>query len=472
MDSVKSGGRRPAMGTVLIPVLFLIIVTMCKKIPLIGGNMTIAFLGAGLLALLSGGALNPTAWLGPWLSSFNSIAFIFYIVLLGAVFSALQVETGAMETVLNILRALFGRTPAGLVFAILLALYIGGALMGTVAAVGAVIGLLVVPSLKEMGMKGDLICATIVTGASLGGMMPPVSNAVILAAGLVNIDPSDALLISYGSVGIGMVVVTLFFCRFYIGKHYHVPEDLIPKESAGTILAWNWPKLIPLMVLILCVMLNSIPSIKFDLPRWLLGLLPGWDGSLYHSISGIYILGKITNNIVMSMILAILACFVTAPGLWKKMKGKLSKRLESIVEPELILIATAFFLGAFKLGGQNHAISTWAAGLDSTFLIIGGSFALVAAGMLTGGQSTAQSMLLPILAPAWSSIGISDLDIALASSHLGMAGQGLPPCDMNTFIIAGLVGALLGETVNPMKSMIYSSPYCIYLMAAGLYFLF
>lgn len=92
--------------------------------------------------------------------------------------------------------------------------------------------------------------------------------------------------------------------------------------------------------------------------------------------------------------------------------------------------------------------------------------------MLTGGQSTAQSMLLPILAPAWSSIGISDLDIALASSHLGMAGQGLPPCDMNTFIIAGLVGALLGETVNPLKSMIYSSPYCIYLMAAGLYFLF
>lgn len=97
-----------------------------------------------------------------------------------------------------------------------------------------------------------------------------------------------------------------------------MPEDLIPKESAGTILAWNWPKLIPLMVLILCVMLNSIPSMKFDLPRWLLGLLPGWDGSLYHSIKGIYILGKITNNIVMSMILAILACFVTAPGLWKR----------------------------------------------------------------------------------------------------------------------------------------------------------
>jgi hypothetical protein len=66
-----------------------------------------------------------------------------------------------------------------------------------------------------------------------------------------------------------------------------------------------------------------------------------------------------------------------------------------VYEAEVILIATAFFLGAFKLGGQNHMISQWAAGLDSTFLILGGSFALVLAGMLTGGQSTAQSMILP-----------------------------------------------------------------------------
>lgn len=459
------------MMAVLIPVLFLIIITMCKRIPRIGGNMTFAFFGAGIVALLLGGKTDPYEWISPWVTSFNSIAFIFYIVILGALFSALQVAGGAMETVLNILRAIFGKTPEGMVFAILVTLYIGGALMGTVAAVGAVIGLLVVPSLREMGMKPDLICATIVTGASMGGMMPPVSNAVILACGLVGIDAAEALMISYASVGLGLVVITLFFCRVYIGRHYAVPENLIPKESALTIFAGNWPKLIPLLVLVACVMLNSIPSLKFDLPKFILSLLPGWNGNLFQSISHIYILGKITNNIVMSMIFAILSCFIVRPDLWKEMRGQLLKRMEAVRDPELILIATAFFLGAFKLGGQNKAIAVWAGGLDSTFLIIGGSVALIISGMLTGGQSTAQSMLLPILAPAWSSIGISDLHIALASSHLGMAGQGFPPCDMNTFILAGLVGSLLGETVNPLKSMLYSSPYCIYLTLAGLYFL-
>ncbi|XOQ52568.1 MAG: DctM domain-containing protein [Succiniclasticum sp.] len=460
------------MIAVLLPVLFLILVTVCKKIPLIGGSMTAAFFGAGVIALLAGGKTDPIAWLPAWLQSFNSIAFIFYIVILGAVFSALQVETGAMETVLNVLRALFGKTPAGLVFAILAALYIGGALMGTVAAVGAVIGLLVVPSLKEMGMDADLICATIVTGASLGGMMPPVSNAVILASGLVGIDATPALLISYVSVGIGMVIISVFFCKVYVKKEYRIPEHLIPKESALTILRRNWTKLIPLVVLIVCVMLNSIPALKFDLPRWILSHLPGWHGNLFVSIKGVYVLGKITNNIVMSMIFAIIACFLCHRGLWRNIKGKLVRQVEHVYEAEVILIATAFFLGAFKLGGQNHMISQWAAGLDSTFLILGGSFALVLAGMLTGGQSTAQSMILPILGPAWHGIGISDLNITLASAHLGMAGQGLPPCDMNTFIIAGLVGGLLGQTVNPLRSMVYSSPYCLYLVAAGLYFLF
>lgn len=460
-----------SMMAVLIPVFFLIIITMCKRIPFIGGNMIFAFFGAGVLALLMGGKMNPSEWISPWINSFNSIAFIFYIVILGAVFSALQVATGAMEIVLNILRSIFGKTPEGLVFAILVTLYIGGSLMGTVAAVGAVIGLLVVPSLREMGMKPDLICATIVTGASMGGMMPPVSNAVILACGLIGIDASQALMVSYISVGLGLIVITLFFCKVYIGNHYAIPEKMIPRESTWTIFSWNWPKLIPLFILITCVMLNSIPSIKFDFPKFVLSFLPGWQGNLFQSISHIYILGKITNNIVMSMIFAILSCFIVQPGLWKKMRGQLLKRLEAVRDPEIILIATAFFLGSFKLGGQNQAIAQWAGELDSTFLIIGGSLTLVISGMLTGGQSTAQSMLLPILAPAWSSIGISDLNIALASSHLGMAGQGFPPCDMNTFILAGLVGSLLGETVNPLKSMLYSSPYCIYLTLAGLYFL-
>lgn len=173
----------------------------------------------------------------------------------------------------------------------------------------------------------------------------------------------------------------------------------------------------------------------------------------------------------MAMIFAIVTSFLMDRSFWKKSKDKLQQQLKAIIKPEIILLATAFFLGAFQLGGQNAAIAVWAKSLNSSVLIIGGATALLIAGMLTGGQSTAQGLLVPILAPAWMAIGIAPLNVALASSHLAMAGQGFPSCDMNTFIIAGLVGAILGRPVNPLRSMIYSAPYCIYLFVAGVIFL-
>lgn len=459
------------MSIVLIPIAFLIAVSMFKRLPLIGGNLTVAFAGAGLLSLWLGGAHDPSAWFAPWLKSMDSIAFIFFIIIFGAIFSALQIESGAMGVVLNILRALWGKTPQGLVLATLVALYFGGSLMGTVAAVGAVIGILIVPAMDEMKIEPDLICAIVVTGASMGGMMPPVSNAIILACGLVGIDEHEALLISYLSVGLGLAVIAFFFCKVYIGNKYSLPEHLIPKETAWEIFAKNWTKLIPIFILILIVMLNSIPSLKFNLPKYLLSLIPYGKATLFAAIAKVPFAGKIVHNIVMAMIAAILANILLDFSLVKRVGAKLKMQMKAIVEPEAVLIATAFFLGAFKIGGQNAAIAGWAKSLDSSLLIFGGAAALLIAGMLTGGQSTAQGMLVPILAPAWTAIGISKLHIALASAHLSMAGQGFPPCDMNTFIIAGLIGAIIGRPVNPLRSMMYSAPYCIYLFIVGIIFL-
>lgn len=459
------------MSIVLIPIAFLILVSMLKRLPLIGGNLTVAFAGAGLISLWLGGAHDPSAWFAPWLKSMDSIAFIFFIIIFGAIFSALQIESGAMGVVLNILRALWGKTPQGLVLATLVALYFGGSLMGTVAAVGAVIGILIVPAMDEMKINEDLICAIVVTGASMGGMMPPVSNAIILACGLVGIDEHEALLISYGTVGIGLAVIAFFFCKVYIGNKYSLPEHLIPKETAWEIFSKNWTKLIPIFVLILIVMLNSIPSLKFNLPKYLLSLIPYGKATLFAAIAKVPFAGKIVHNIVMAMIAAIVVNILLDFSLVKRVGAKLKMQMKAIIEPEAVLIATAFFLGAFKIGGQNAAIAAWAKSLDSSLLIFGGAAALLVAGMLTGGQSTAQGMLVPILAPAWTAIGISKLHIALASAHLSMAGQGFPPCDMNTFIIAGLIGAIIGRPVNPLRSMMYSAPYCIYLFIVGIIFL-
>lgn len=460
------------MYIVIVPVLFLIIISICKKIPLIGGRLLAAFFGAGILAMVLGGVCNPVQWINPWIDGLNRVAFIIWIVIFGSCFSMLQIETGAMQTVLNVLRALFGHTPQGLVLAVLLALYMGGSMLGTVAAVGAVIGMLIVPALDDMGLSPELICATIVTGGSMGAIMPPISNAVNVAAGIIGIDPMPVIQISYITVGIGLVFISLFFCKVYIGKRYSMPAHLIPQESAAAILKREWKTLIPLAVLIVIIMINSIPAIAFDVPGWLLKQIPFGEGNFYQAFKKIKIVGTLTNNIVLSLLISIAVSYVMYPKLRVNAFEKLLKAFRNVQGSVMIQIAAGFFLGAFTIGGQLDVIAAWAAGLNATLLKMGGSASLVLAGMIMGAQSTSQTLLTPIIGPSWIAAGVTPVHAAVASAHLAAAGQGLPPADLNTFVIAGLVASILQKKVDPLKSMYYTTVYCIYLFIVGVLFLY
>lgn len=460
------------MSSVLIPVIVLIIIATCKKIPKIGGNLLVGFITASLLALMMSGIYNPIDWIDPWLTGMNKMAFITFIMLSGAMFSKLQIENGAMPTVLNILRATFGHTPQGLVLAVLIALYMGGAMLGTVAAVGAVVGMLIVPAMDDMDIPPDLICAIIVTGGSMGAIMPPISNAANVASGLIGVDVMSVLQLSYITVGIGLVVVSLFFCKVYIGNKYSMPAHLIPTEKPWDIFKANWKCLIPMGVLIVLVMMASIPSIAFDLPAWLLKQIPFGESNFYATVAGIKIIGGLMNNIVLSLIISIIVSLLCDKSLRKtgiKKMGTAVKEMSSIV---WIQVGAAFFLGAFSAGNQMTLIAEWAGALNSNLLKIGGSFTLMLAGMIMGSQSSSQSLLVPVLAPAWMATGVEPVNAAMAASHIAAAGQGLPPADLNTFVIAGLVASILGKKVDPLKSMFYTVPYCLFLAAIGILFLY
>ncbi len=460
------------MIIVIIPVLFLMLVSAVKKIPLIGGNLIAAFIGTGVLALVLGGVFDPIVWGQAWLTGLNQVAFIIFIVIFGSIFSALQVKSGAMDTVLNVLRAIFGHTPQGLVLAILIAMCLGGSLVGTVSAVGAVIGMLVVPAMDDMGLDPDMNCAIIVTGGSLGAIMPPISNAINVACSILGIPTDQVLQISYLTVGAAFILTSLFVCKVYIGNKYEMPQHLIPTEKASAILKREWRKLIPLMVLILLVALNSIPAISFDATSTLMKAIPMGDSNLYTCLSAVPVIGQVTNNIVMALFVAIVVAIAITPELRQNTAGDLAKALKAVRVSVMIQIFAGFFLGAFRAGGQIEVISAWAAGLSAVALKLGGAGALILGGMLVGAQSTTQTTLLPILGPAWMATGVTDIHAAVASSHLAAAGQGLPPADLNTFVIAGLVSSLLQRQVNPMRSMILTAPYCILLAVIGLAFLF
>ena len=460
------------MITVIIPVLFLMLVSAVKKVPLIGGNLIAAFVGTGVLALVLGGVYDPVVWAQAWLTGLNQVAFIIFIVIFGSIFSALQVKSGAMDTVLNVLRAIFGHTPQGLVLAILIAMCLGGSLVGTVSAVGAVISMLVVPAMDDMGLDPDMNCAIIVTGGSLGAIMPPISNAINVACSILGIPTDHVLQISYLTVGAAFALTCIFVCKVYIGDKYKMPQHLIPTEKAASILKRERRKLIPLMVLILLVALNSIPAISFDATSTLMKAVPMGGSNLYACLSSVPVIGQVTNNIVMALFVAIVVAIAITPELRQNTAADLAKSLRAVRVSVLIQIFAGFFLGAFRAGGQIAVISEWAAGLSAVALKLGGAGALILGGMLVGAQSTTQTTLLPILGPAWMATGVSDIHAAVASSHLAAAGQGLPPADLNTFVIAGLVSSLLQKEVNPMKSMILTAPYCILLAIIGLAFLF
>ncbi len=460
------------MLSVIIPVVFLILVGTVKKIPLIGGKLTVAFVGSALLAFLLGGVYSPLTWLTSWLEGLDKLGMVMLIVIFGSLFSGLQIRTGAMSTVLDILRALLGKSAQGLVLAALIAMYVGGALMETVAAVAVVVGVLVVPILDDMGMSPELICALLVTGGSMGAIMPPISNALIISTGIIGIDIAEPLSIGYITIGIGLVFCSLFFCKVYVGKKYSIPPEMIPTEKARVIFVRNWKKLVPIFCLLTMVLLNSIPQIKYDLPGNLLRAIPIGEGNVYTALKAIPVLGHFTNNIVLSIIFA---CVVSLLMNLKDGKALCKEGVSSLKSTRttlLIQVMAGLFLGAFAASGQTQLITQWASGLNGHVLKLGGGFAIVLAGMLLGAQSTAQSLLTPLLAPAWFSAGVTKVNAAVASAHLAAAGQGLPPASLNTFVVAGLVGSIIKKPVDPLKSMFYASFHSFYLGVVGLIFLY
>ena len=93
-------------------------------------------------------------------------------------------------------------------------------------------------------------------------------------------------------------------------------------------------------------------------------------------------------------------------------------------------------------------------------------------GMLTGSQSTAQNVVFSFFGPALVNIGLNPTYVAVAGANIAAAGQGLPPADLTTFVVAGIVGGMLGVKVNPVKSMLYMVPMCLLFLAIGVVFLY
>lgn len=449
------------MIIVIVPFCVLLSILLIKRIPYIGGNIQAGLLITGFLALLMGGIYNPISWLTAWISGIDRIAWVMALTIFGSIYAETQVKMGTMDTVINVFRGWFGHSPKGLVTCILLSLVVAGSLLGDAVAASTVIGVLCIKSLAEMELSGEQIACTIVMGASLGSIMPPVTQAIFLSASLVGISPDPVTNIAYFTVGAAVIFCCLYVAYSFV-KIKSLPEDLLPKETVGQILKKNWTVLVPLGVLLFIILLRLVAKID---------LITMCFGPVLTFLSDIPILKGLTNLIVASIIVVTIISFFY-PIVRKDAGNVLLRGIKNVKGSIFIQGSAGLMLGAFYTAGQIDAVKNFAMGLNAHLLKIGGTSALALLGMLTGSQSTAQNTIFSFFGPALVEMGLDPTHVALAGSHIAASGQGLPPADLTTFVICGLVGGILGIKVDPIKTMLYNLPMCIVLLVLGFLFLY
>ena len=410
---------------------------------------------------MMGGVYNPVDWLWAWIDGVDRLAWIIALAVFGSIYAETQVKLGTMETIINALRASFGRSPKGLVVCVVIALTIAGSLIGDATASATVVGILVISALAELRMEPEQIASTIVMGASLGSIMPPITQAVFMAAAFAGIEPDPVVKIAYFTVGLGVILVSIY-AAFRFVKIKALPDSLIPQESPGKILGRSWHTLLPLFVLLALVFLRT--GFEIDIATILFGPLLKW-------LDGLIILKGISNLIVFNIIMATVVAFCF-PMVFKNFRGLFKTALKNVYPCVSVQVAAGLMLGAFYAAGQIEAVQEFAMGLNQHVLKIGGGFSLMVVGMLTGSQTTAQNTIMSFLAPALISAGVDPVNTAVAGAHLAMSGQGMPPACLCTFVVCGLVGGILAKKVDPLKTMLFNMPMCIYYMIVGFIFLY
>lgn len=468
------------MQAVVIPICFLLLVALWKKLPVIGGNMNAALLLTGVLTMLLSGVFNLGDWVFAWIDGLNRMAWIMALSIAGGIFAEISVRLGTVDTIIGALTAKFKNHPRLLVIGILATLTLAGSLLGDAIAASAVIGMLTFGILVSMGLPCEKISSIVVMGASVGSIMPPMTQALALSSTLISTDPDPVIKMGYVTVSICFIVVCIYCAMFLVrpeNKPGANPEVVVKfgNETAGEILKKNWKSLVPLCFLIVVILFRTIGG--FDLGPTILKSIKFLKISdektlnLYEFMSGVSILGGFTNGIVLSIFCAIAFSFIF-PKVREAGTEIFTKSLSNVQRTLLLQVCCSFMIGCFYKAGSIDTVGAFTSTLAPNVLKIGGAVAMCLLGMLTGSQSTTQNVVFVFLGPALLALGLDPVHVGVAGAHLAAAGQGMPPADLTTFVVCGMISAQFNKDVDPLKSMFYMLPMCFFFLLEGLFFLY
>lgn len=453
------------MYSVIIPIALLFTLILAKKIPYIGGKVHYALIISAIVTLICGGIWNPVEWARAWINGLDRLSWVIVLSLVGSFYGVTQAVLGTLDTVVDLFRSLFGKSTRGMVLAIIVAIAVGGEAFGDCNGAAAVIGVLVIPALAGLGMTGEMIAATIALGVMIGSILPPISQAVMLSTSILGLPQTvvdETINITFMTAGIIMLFAVLYAMFFFVRENKPLPAEIIPKDGPLTILRKGFVSLLPLILVVVLIIMNSV--FNLNIMKIILG-------SVYVFLSRIPVIQGFTNSIVMILIAATLITLVS-----KKVRASAKEIViegfQNILPSISVQACAAFFVGAILAGGQINVILLAMEGMSEHVVKVGGGISLALVGMLTGSQTSAQNVIFTFFGPLLMSMDISGSHAAIVGSHLASAGQMLPPTNYTGFITASLVSSKLGVDVNPIKVMIYLLPTAFLLAFMGFLFMY
>lgn len=185
------------------------------------------------------------------------------LTVFGSIYAQTQIRLGTMDVVFRCLKAKFGRKLRALVICVIMTLVVSGAILGGGSPSIAIVGVLMIPSLVQLGLDPTQVCAVLVMGGAIGSLMPPVSQAITLSSSLIHLGVDEANRYAYFTVGSAVIVTCVYVALFFIKKGVVVGDrdengNLLPPEDVKEILRTGWTSLVPFVLLVVIIILRTV----------------------------------------------------------------------------------------------------------------------------------------------------------------------------------------------------------------------
>jgi C4-dicarboxylate transporter DctM subunit len=346
-------------------------------------------------------------------NSFPLLAIPFFI-LAGSIMS----RGGMSQRLIDLARAGVGRVPGGVAMVSVVACMFFAAVSGSTAATTAAIGIVLIPAMMTSGFSRGAATGLQATAGSIGIIIPPSIPFVLLGV-IANISIGKLFLggILPGiAIGLGLMAVALLTAL--VQKHPRSSR----KTSLKAILIALARSILPLMTVVFVVggiLAGLVTPTEAAIVAVFWALFV--SGVLYRGLS-LSDLGLCLADTVKVTAIVVLVIGATAPFAWLLTVEHLPQRIadgivgstESTVLIQLMMLAILLAIGTF---------------LDLTPAMI---------------------LLVPILMPIASGLGMDPVHFGVMLILALGIGQSTPPVGISLFVACSVGKTRIGEVVLPL----------------------